>query len=164
MCGCPSAAASRVSRWKRSVLNPARSSGGRTFTTTCRPSRVSSATNTRLMPPPPSPHSTRYARPNAACSRAPRSGVVASATATDASHAAISRTTRDPNEPADRRGRTDRNVTWLDTTAWVRSRLDRGSLGSTGKYVLYVSLKYPKVAEGSEGVHGQDVRESLPAA
>src|SRR5204862_2027227 len=41
--------------------------------TTRRVRRVSSATNTRLMPPPPSSFSTRYAVPSAACRRSDNS-------------------------------------------------------------------------------------------
>jgi len=59
------------------MLSPARSSGERTFTATCRPSRVSSATNTRLMPPRASSRSTRNALPNAVCNSTPRSGASA---------------------------------------------------------------------------------------
>src|SRR5439155_7437832 len=65
MWGCCSLAARRISRSNRSALTPAAISGGSTFTTTWRPSRTSSARNTRLMPPPPSSLSIRYAVPRA---------------------------------------------------------------------------------------------------
>ena len=47
-----------ISRLNRSIDTPEAISGGSTFTTTDRPSAVSSATNTRDMPPPPISRST----------------------------------------------------------------------------------------------------------
>ena len=61
MCGCWSRAARAISRLKRSIETPAASSGGRTFTTTVRPSAVSFAVKTRDIPPPPSSRSRVYA-------------------------------------------------------------------------------------------------------
>ena len=57
MCGCCNRAASMISRLNRSMLTLAAISGGSTFTTTCRASAVSVATNTLDMPPPPSSRS-----------------------------------------------------------------------------------------------------------
>src|SRR5512143_33775 len=53
------------------------SSGGSTFTTTRRPSAISSATNTRLMPPA-SSRSNVYAEPRESCRRSRRSRFTAS--------------------------------------------------------------------------------------
>jgi len=60
---CCSDAATLISRSNRSALRPAASSVERTLTTTRRPSRRSSATKTRDMPPPPSSWSRVYAPP-----------------------------------------------------------------------------------------------------
>ena len=51
MCGCWSRAASAISRWNRSTETWPAISAGRAFTTTCRPSARSMATNTCDRPP-----------------------------------------------------------------------------------------------------------------
>src|SRR5437763_766421 len=68
MCGCWSRAASRISRSNRSALTPAIISGGRTFTTTSRPSSSSCARKTRDIPPPPSSRVIVYDVPSVSCS------------------------------------------------------------------------------------------------
>src|SRR6185369_10241664 len=68
MCGCCSRAASRISLSNRSALTPAIISGGRTFTTTSRPSSCSWARKTRDIPPPPSSRVIVYDVPSVSCS------------------------------------------------------------------------------------------------
>src|SRR6185369_1280976 len=76
MCGCWSRAASRISRSNRSAENDAPWSEARTLMTTSRPKRVSSATKTRDIPPPPSSRSMRYVSPRAAWRLSRRSDVI----------------------------------------------------------------------------------------
>ena len=64
MCGCWSAAPSMISRLQRSTDTDCASSCGSTLTTTQRPSALSSTTNTRDIPPPPSSRSMVYACPS----------------------------------------------------------------------------------------------------
>ena len=78
MFACCSEAATRISRSKRSMLSAAPSSGDKTLTTTFRWRRVSSATNTRDMPPPPSSRSRVYAVPRDVWSCVWRSAVIRS--------------------------------------------------------------------------------------
>src|SRR4029078_1902785 len=67
MFACWSAAAVWISRSNRSTLIPCASAGDSSLTTTFRRSAVSSATNTRDMPPPPSSRSSVYALPRVDC-------------------------------------------------------------------------------------------------
>ncbi len=66
MCGCCSRAAIAISRLKRSAESVAATSDESTFTTMCRPSALSVATNTRDIPPRGSSRSRTYWSPSAA--------------------------------------------------------------------------------------------------